>query len=114
MHIYTVNILLSRGLMDARRRGQVEPPPGHCSRKLVQSRENKAAFTTVLTGDFSFPDREWNDQVERLEPQAVHVTHGDIGFFSHLKTGSSRHWVKRTTAWEDEATEGRAAGNSAS
>lgn len=65
--------------------------------ELVQVSENKTAFTTVLTGDFSFPDCKRNDQVERLKPQAVHVTHWDIGLFSYLKTGSSGHWVKWTT-----------------
>lgn len=76
----------------------------------MQSRENKATFVTVLTGNFPFPDRKRNDQVERLEPQAVHVTHGDIGLFGHLKTGSSRHWVEQTMVWADEATEGRELG----
>lgn len=64
---------------------------------LVQARENGMAFMTVLTRDFSFPDCERDDQVERFKPQAVHVTHWDIGLFSDLKTGSSGHWVKWTT-----------------
>lgn len=62
---------------------------------------------TVLTGDFSFSDRKWNDQVERLKAQAVHVTHWDIGLFGYLKTGSSGHWVKWTTMWANETAEGR-------
>lgn len=82
--------------------------------ELVQVSENKTAFTSVLTGDFSFPDCKRNDQVERLKPQAVHVTHWDIGLFSYLKTGSSGHWVKWTTVWAGEATGGRATGNFAS
>lgn len=51
-----------------------------------------------LSSDFSFSDRKRNDQVERFKPQAVHVTHWDIGLFGDLKTGSSGHWVKWTTA----------------
>lgn len=69
------------------------------------------AFMTGLTSDFSFPDCERNDQVERFKPQAVHVAHWDIGLFGDLKTGSSGHWVKRTTAWASEAIAGRATGN---
>lgn len=62
---------------------------------------------TVLTGDFSFPDRKWNDQVERLEPKAIHVTHWDIGLFGYLKTGSSGHCIKWTTVWASKTIEGR-------
>lgn len=72
------------------------------------------AFPAVLTGNFSFSDRKWNDQVERFKAQAVHVTHWDIGLFGDLKTGSSGHWVKWTTVWASEATGGRATGNFAS
>lgn len=90
---------------------QVEPPPRNRCGELI---ENEMAFTTVLTSDFSFPDCKRNDQVERFKPQAIHVTHWDIGLFGDLKTGSSGHWVKRTTAWASEATAGRATGNFAS
>lgn len=90
---------------------QVEPPPRHRCGELIK---NEMAFTTVLTSDFSFPDCKRNDQVERFKPQAIHVTHWDIGLFGDLKRGSSGHWVKRTTAWASAATAGRATGNFAS
>lgn len=70
----------------------------HRSGERVQASENETAFMTVLTSDFSFSDRKRNDQVERFKAQAVHVTHWDIGLFGDLKTGSSGHWVKWTTA----------------
>lgn len=86
----------------------------HRSGERVRESEKETAFNTVLTSDFSFSDRKWNDQVERFEAQAVHVTHWDIGLFGDLKTGSSGHWVKWTTAGASEATGGRATGNFAS
>lgn len=63
----------------------------------MRAGEDKRAFPIALTGDFSFPDCKWNDQVERLKSQAVHVAHWDIGLFCYLETGSSSHWVKWTT-----------------
>ena len=63
----------------------------------MRASEDKRAFPIVLTSDFSFPDCKWNDQVERLKSQAVHVAHWDIGLFWYLETGSSSHWVKWTT-----------------
>ena len=92
----------------------MEPSHGHCSREVVRGSENETAFTTVLTGDFSFPHRKRNDQVKRFKPQSIHVTHWDVCLFGDLKTGGSGHWVKRTTVWTSEATGSRATGNFAS
>lgn len=105
---------MDAGIRNAGLGGRGDHHPSPIRRESVRASGNETAFMTVLTGDFSFSDRKRNDQVERFKPQAVHVTHWDIGLFGDLKTGSRGHWVKWTTAWASEATGGRATGNFAS